>query len=161
MPLQSIVTWLMTLTMSLASPAIACPAPMAEPERPLAITQATEIRSQVAYERLVHNRGITLQWLWSDNLGRLQVTNLDGFVSLAGSQVNQHGAVHLQGDVVSIDNKGFAFRGTILIEDAPEPGRRCERTGDFYFKASGKRRFWRLQQMQSCDHFTDYVDIYY
>ena len=49
----------------------------------------------------------------------------------------------------------------ILILDAPDKGRRCERNGDFEFRATGKRKYWRLQQMEACGGLTDYVDVYY
>ncbi|CAM4354438.1 hypothetical protein BOTU111921_25140 [Bordetella tumbae] len=127
----------------------------------LAPVQKTEIRDQTAYERLMHNSGVTLQWLWSDERGHLVATDKNDVVSIAGTQENAEGALDITGDIVSIDKDRFLFRGTILIVDAPDQGRRCERTGDFEFKATGKRRYWRLQQMQTCDHLTDYVDIYY
>lgn len=127
----------------------------------LAPVQKTEIRDQTAYERLMHNSGVTLQWLWSDERGHLVATDKNDVVSIAGTQENAEGALDIKGDIVSIDKDRFLFRGTILIVDAPDQGRRCERTGDFEFKATGKRRYWRLQQMQTCDHLTDYVDIYY
>jgi len=127
----------------------------------LAPVQKTEIRDQTAYERLMHNSGVTLQWLWSDDRGHLVATDKNDVVSIAGTQENAEGSLAIKGDIVSIDKDRFVFRGTILIVDAPDQGRRCERTGDFEFKATGKRRYWRLQQMQTCDHLTDYVDIYY
>ncbi|CAM4396654.1 hypothetical protein [Bordetella muralis] len=136
------------------------PAATAKPAA-LAPVQKTEIRDQTAYERLMHNSGVTLQWLWSDERGHLVATDKNDVISIAGTQENAEGALDIKGDIVSIDKDRFVFRGTILIVDAPDQGRRCERTGDFEFKATGKRRYWRLQQMQTCDHLTDYVDIYY
>lgn len=128
----------------------------------LAPVQKTEIRDQTAYERLMNNSGVTLQWLWSDDQrGHLHATDKNDVVSIAGMQESKRGSVDINGDIVSIDKNSFLFRGTILIMDVPDQGRRCERTGDFEFKATGKRRYWRLQQMQTCDHLTDYVDIYY
>jgi hypothetical protein len=36
------------------------------------------------------------------------------------------------------------------------------RQGDFTFKVTGKRKYWRMQEMDNpCDEATDYVDIYY
>ena len=41
-------------------------------------------------------------------------------------------------------------------------GQPCESTGLVIFKASGKRKYWRLQQMLNCDGIsTDYIDIYF
>jgi hypothetical protein len=36
------------------------------------------------------------------------------------------------------------------------------RSGTFHFKATGKRRYWRMQEMDNpCDSVTDYVDVYF
>ncbi|WP_156513563.1 hypothetical protein [Bordetella ansorpii] len=123
--------------------------------------QKTEIKDQTAYERLLHNSGISLQWLWTDTRGRLKAVDDHDVIRLEGGQRNAAGQLELKGEVVSISADRFTFRGTILILDAPDEGRRCERTGDYEFRATGKRKYWRLQQMEVCGGLTDYVDIYY
>lgn len=133
----------------------------AAPGKPLQRVQKTEILDQAAYERLRNNSGVTLQWLWSDKRGHLTARDDRDVVSLEGGQINGDRSVELRGDVVSISADRFIFRGTILILNAPDPGRRCERTGDYEFRATGKRKYWRLQQMEACGGLTDYVDIYY
>lgn len=155
--------YMLSLAVCLAAPPLvaATPAPPSASSSALAPVQKTEIHSQTAYERLMNNSGITLQWLWTDTRGHLQATDADNVVSIEGTQRNGDKSLSIKGDIVSIDKDRFTFRGTILMVNAPEPGRHCARTGDFEFKATGKRRYWRLQQMQSCDHLTDYVDIYY
>ena len=55
----------------------------------------------------------------------------------------------------------FRFRGRIAIVDAPDRGRNCVRDGEYQFRVTGRRRYWRLQQMEQCDGLTDYVDIYF
>jgi hypothetical protein len=41
-------------------------------------------------------------------------------------------------------------------------GEPCERTGEMTFAITGKRKYWRMQEMKSpCDVTTDYVDIYF
>ncbi|WP_232294696.1 hypothetical protein [Achromobacter piechaudii] len=121
----------------------------------------TEIRNQAAYERLLNNSGVTLQWLWSAQRGKLNATDENDVVRIDGTQANFEGTLKIKGEVVSIDADRFTFRGTIMILDAPDKGRRCERTGDYEFRATGKRKYWRLQQMEACGGLTDYVDIYY
>lgn len=133
----------------------------AAPGQSLQRVQKTEILDQAAYERLRNNSGVTLQWLWSDKRGHLTARDDRDVVSLEGGQINGDRSVELRGDVVSISADRFIFRGTILILNAPDPGRRCERTGDYEFRATGKRKYWRLQQMEACGGLTDYVDIYY
>ncbi|EFF74725.1 MAG: hypothetical protein ACN6P8_07935 [Achromobacter piechaudii] len=127
----------------------------------LAPVSKTEIRNQAAYERLLNNSGVTLQWLWSAQRGKLNATDENDVVRIDGTQANFEGTLKIKGEVVSIDADRFTFRGTIMILDAPDKGRRCERTGDYEFRATGKRKYWRLQQMEACGGLTDYVDIYY
>jgi hypothetical protein len=41
-------------------------------------------------------------------------------------------------------------------------GQPCESNGLVLFKASGKRKYWRLQSMLNCDGVTtDYIDIFF
>jgi hypothetical protein len=41
-------------------------------------------------------------------------------------------------------------------------GKPCERTGILNFRITGKRKYWRLQQIDNpCDQAADYVDIYF
>ncbi|MFD4838439.1 hypothetical protein ACFWP0_13110 [Achromobacter sp. NPDC058515] len=147
------------------APATQAPAPQAPAPAgaasALAPVQKTDIKSQAAYERLLNNSGVSVQWLWSAQRGHLSAKDVNDVVRIDGTQANFEGTLKVNGEIVSIDSDRFLFRGTILILDAPDKGRRCERTGDFEFKATGKRKYWRLQQMESCGRLTDYVDIYY
>lgn len=127
----------------------------------LAPVAKTEIKNQAAYERLLNNSGVSVQWLWSADRGHLTAKDENDVVRIDGTQANFEGTLKIKGEIVSIDSDRFVFRGTILILDAPDKGRRCERTGDYEFRATGKRKYWRLQQMESCGRLTDYVDIYY
>lgn len=138
------------------------PAPaQQQAQAPAGTEQKTEIKSQAAYERLLHNSGISVQWLWTDARGKLNAVDDNDVVRLEGGHTNENGSVTIKGQVLSISADRFMFRGTILIVDAPDKGRRCERTGDYEFRATGKRKYWRLQQMEACGGLTDYVDIYY
>jgi hypothetical protein len=116
-----------------------------------------------ALARLRRNGGITLQWISWDYRGRLAVSEVGGRIHLSGGQRARRGAgrLELDGDVIAIDATSLTFRGRILIADAPDPGRECNRLGTFQFRITGHRRYWRLQQMEQCDGLTDYVDIYF
>jgi len=131
------------------------------PRPTLAPVQKTIIQNQAAYERLMHNSGITVQWLWHASRGHLKATDTNDVVRLEGTQSNYEGTLKMKGEVVAISADRFRFRGTILLVDAPDKGKTCERTGDFDFKISGKRKYWRLQQMEFCNGLTDYVDVYF
>ena len=63
--------------------------------------------------------------------------------------------------MIEIGARSFTFRGRIAITDTPDPGRNCLRDGTYEFRITGRRRYWRLQQMEQCDGLTDYVDIYF
>jgi hypothetical protein len=112
---------------------------------------------------LRHNGGLTLQWISWDYRGRVLVSERDGLVHLSGSQAARDGAGRLQldGDVIEIGERSFTLRGRIAITDTPDPGRNCLRDGTYEFRITGRRRYWRLQQMEQCDGLTDYVDIYF
>jgi hypothetical protein len=129
------------------APARQAPAQQAPAGGALAPVQKTQINDQAAYERLLNNSGVTLQWLWSAKRGKMNAIDDNDVVRLDGTQANHEGTLKVKGEVVSIGRDSFVLRGTILILDAPDKGRRCERTGDYEFKATGKRKYWRLQQM--------------
>jgi hypothetical protein len=137
------------------SPSAAAPAALAP-------VQKTDVQSQTAYERLLNNSGVTVQWLWHGKRGPLKATDENGVIKIEGKQSSaDEGSVTLKGEVVSLYGDHFTFRGTILILDAPDKGRRCDRTGDYDFRITGSRKYWRLKQMEACDGLTDYVDIYF
>ena len=76
---------------------------------------------------------------WSASRGQLNAKDENGVVRLEGTQSNFEGTLKIKGEVLSIGSDRFVLRGTILILDAPDKGRRCERTGDYEFRATGKR----------------------
>lgn len=127
--------------------------------------QRTIVNDQAALARLRSNSGVTLQWISFESpaRGHIRVSDVAGRVHLSGTQVQRGGAgrLELDGDVVEISPRSFTFRGRIAITDTPDPGRECLRDGTYEFRITGRRRYWRLQQMEQCDGLTDYVDIYF
>ena len=123
----------------------------------------TIVTDPAALARLGRNAGITLQWISWDYRGRVRVSEARGRVHLSGAQRARGGAgrLDLDGDVVEIGRTSFTFRGRIAITDTPDPGRDCLRDGTYEFRITGRRRYWRLQEMEQCDGLTDYVDIYF
>ena len=123
----------------------------------------TIVTDQAAMARLTGNSGVTLQWISWDYRGRVEVRTRGGFVHLTGSQIARDGPgrLTLDGHVLEIGSTSFTFRGRIAITDTPDAGRNCVRDGDFEFRVTGRRRYWRLQEMEVCDGLTDYVDIYF
>ena len=123
-----------------------------------------------ARARLVGEHMLTLQWLgWGDlsGAGRLVVEDAGDTLPMRGEQrgsgENANDYVRIDGRVVAASRDGFVFEGTILTRvHHIANGAECRRSGTFTFKATGKRRYWRLQEMQNpCDSATDYVDVYF
>lgn len=123
----------------------------------------TIVSDQAALQRLRRNSGITLQWIGfeTSRRGHVRVTQRGGMVHLSGRQANGNARVELDGDVLRIGRDRFTLAGNITITNAPDQGRICVREGEFEFRITQNRRYWRLQQMTVCDGLTDYVDIYF
>jgi hypothetical protein len=116
--------------------------------------------------QLLGRHALTLQWLGTGTLkdaGHAEVKKgADGAWHLSGRQDSRQGHVSLDGVVTAIDAATFAFAGTVITNVSfINDGKDCRRSGNFTFAKTGKRRYWRLQQMDNpCDQATDYVDIY-
>ena len=81
--------------------------------------------------------------------GRQSDARTNDYVSIKGTFSSKGRALYFNGRIVS--------RISIINNGAP-----CERTGPFVFKASGTRKYWRLQEMLNCDNTTtDYIDIFF
>lgn len=123
-----------------------------------------------ARARLVGEHMLTLQWLgWGDlsGAGKLVVEDAGDTLSMRGEQrgtgENADDYLRIDGRIVAASRDGFVFEGEILTRvHYIANGSECRRSGRFTFKATGKRRYWRLQEMQNpCDTATDYVDVYF
>jgi len=127
----------------------------------------TDVNDAAVARMLLGRHKLSLQWVSWDYFGLATVTNSRGVYSLKGEQKgrghNKSDFVTLDGAITSIDAKEFGFSGKIVTQVSHiNGGKPCVRDGEFTFKITGKRRYWRLQQMESpCDTATDYVDIYF
>lgn len=110
---------------------------------------------------------LSLQWVSWDYFGIATVTNRRGEYLLKGEQKGRGEQatdfVTIDGVITAIEAKEFKFSGTIVTQVSHiNGGDPCTREGEFTFKITGKRKYWRLQQMDNpCDPVTDYVDIYF
>jgi hypothetical protein len=105
---------------------------------------------------------LSLQWISWNYFGAANVTNNDGVYYLKGEQTQRDGTdfVKVDGVITEIGAKEFKFNGTITMQVSHINN--GERTGDMTFKITGKRKYWRLQEMDNpCEGVTDYVDIYF
>ncbi|WP_316847291.1 hypothetical protein [Pedobacter psychrodurus] len=81
--------------------------------------------------------------------GEQRDPNTQEYVTIKGTFLNQGRTLKFNGKIISKINSN-------------NNGQPCELTGLFTFKASGVRKYWRLQQMLNCDgETTDYIDIFF
>ena len=127
--------------------------------------QKTVVRSAKAKQMLLGRHKISLQWISWDYFGVANVTNRGGVYSLKGEQKGRKSTdfVTVDGVITSIDDKEFAFRGKIVTQISHIfGGKPCTRDGEMTFRITGKRKYWRMQEIDNpCDEAADYVDIYF
>jgi hypothetical protein len=108
---------------------------------------------------------ISLQWISWDHLGRGTVTIKKGSYLLVGEQKGRGNTdfLKINGRITAIDANQFDFDGTIETQVSHiNGGKPCVRSGKFTFRITGKRKYWRMQQIDNpCDEAADYVDIYF
>ncbi|MCZ4223249.1 hypothetical protein [Pedobacter rhodius] len=109
----------------------------------------------------------TIQWITfnKNNPGSvyIKVIGQDEY-SIEGEQKDpkSHDYVSIKGTFLNRGNT-LKFNGKIVSKISfINGGQPCERNGLYIFKASGKRKYWRLQQLLNCDgQTTDYIDIFF
>ena len=141
---------------------LACAALGAAAADPLS-TSATRVLDQTSAQRLLRNKGLTLQWIDWNTRGRATVSRAGRLWTLRGSQAERRGPgrLVLDGTISEIGRDYFIFDGTIRIAETPDKGRLCEQTNTWRFAITQNRRFFRLREFEWCDGLTDYVDIYF
>ena len=127
--------------------------------------EKTDVNDQAAAKRLLGRHKISLQWISWDYFGAATVTNKGGVYRVKGEQKGRGSTdfVKVDGSITKIDSKKFTFEGTIRTQISHiNGGKPCERKGEMTFRITGKRKYWRLLDMDNpCDGVTDYVDIYF
>jgi hypothetical protein len=125
----------------------------------------TVVANAPAAKRLLGKHMFSLQWISWDYFGSATVTNSQGVYRIKGEQKGRGNSdfVRINGTIGRIDAKEFTFNGTIITQVSHiNGGEPCTREGEFTFKITGTRKYWRLQQMDNpCDPVTDYVDIFF
>ncbi|MEO6589285.1 MAG: hypothetical protein ABIP06_08270 [Pyrinomonadaceae bacterium] len=125
----------------------------------------TDINSVKAKNLLLGKHKLSLQWISWDYFGTAMVMNKRGVFYLKGKQKSRKDSdfVEVDGIITEINDKDFKFNGTVTMQVSHiNNGKPCERTGVMTFAITGKRKYWRLQEIKSpCDVTTDYVDIYF
>jgi hypothetical protein len=109
-----------------------------------------------------HN--LTLQWIGWDRPGKATVEEVDGALVLQGEQRDPKtgDCLTVSGKIVEVAPRRFVLEGEIRRRVSHLcGGAEAVRTGKLVFRRTGKRAYWRLQQMDSpCDDTVDYVDLF-
>jgi hypothetical protein len=127
--------------------------------------EKTVVNDAGAKAMLLGRHKLSLQWISWDYFGSANVAARGGVLYLKGNQRQRGGTDYLtvDGRITSVDAKEFSFSGKIVMQISHlNGGKPCVRDGDFTFKITGKRKYWRMQEMDNpCEQVTDYVDIYF
>ena len=130
-----------------------------------AAQQKTVVRSAKAKQMLLGRHKISLQWISWDYFGKANVTERKGVIFLKGRQDGRKSTdfVTVDGVIISVDDKEFAFKGKVVTQISHiNGGKPCTRDGEMTFRITGKRKYWRMQEIDNpCDEAADYVDIYF
>ena len=127
--------------------------------------EKTIVNDVKAKTMLLGRHKASLQWISWDYFGAATVVNKNGVLYLKGGQKSKKDSDYLEidGVITQIDEKEFKFDGTIITQISHiNNGEPCTRKGEMTFKITGKRKYWRMQQIDNpCDTAADYVDIYF
>lgn len=127
--------------------------------------QKTVINSDYAKRELLGSHLLSLQWISWDYFGRASITDKNGTLYLSGEQKGRGNSDYLKinGVITEVNRYEFKFNGKIITHVSyNNGGEPCIREGEMTFAITGKRKYWRLQEMNDpCEEIVDYVDIYF
>jgi hypothetical protein len=117
-------------------------------------------------DKLSGRHSFTIQWLTFDNNKPGIATikkGTDGWYSIEGKQKNDDGFITIAGKIKMSDPKKLLFDGTIIYEIMSiNDGKQCKKVGPQVFLSTKNRKYWRMQDMNSCEGgTTDYIDIFF
>jgi outer membrane murein-binding lipoprotein Lpp len=132
-----------------------------------AAQQEEEVINESGVTLRTGTHNLTLQWISWDDPGTVEITDMgDGTYKVVGEQRSKENADYLtiEGTLQPVSERELRFNGTISsFVSYLNNGVVCVREGEQTFKATGKRKYWRLQNMTNCEgnRVTDYIDIYF
>ncbi len=125
----------------------------------------TDVQDARAARMLLGKHMFSLQWISWDYFGTATVANAGGLYTIKAEQKGRGNTdfVRLEGEIRTISAKEFIMNGTIVTQvHHINDGDPCTREGEFTFKITGTRKYWRLQQMDNpCDPVVDYIDVFF
>lgn len=129
-----------------------------------------QAQSGIANPIATGKHNLTLQWISWEKPGKIQIgaADEDGWRKVDGAQFGegetQDAYLKVNGRLRQLSQAELVFEGTIeTLVSYINDGKPCVRDGTFHFKSTGKRKYWRLQEMENCSEkgHVDYVDIYF
>jgi len=119
-------------------------------------------------QSLLGDHDFTLQWLDNfnkGNKGEIEFVRIDGDIMVNGYHNELIGAdfnyMDFTGKVTFISEREIRIEGDLLTKiNHINNGAELRRSGEFIFKAHGKRQYWRLQNKREHE-VMDYVDIHF
>jgi hypothetical protein len=159
--------WL-SMTMAVTCAAFV-PVSPAQPH-PAALQSAPQTKAAVGTGPLREGTHLlSVQWIsWDDlrHAGKAEVHKKDGdLYSIKGEQRSKDGNdfVTIDGTLKVTSPTELLFEGTIRTQVHDEnDGKVCDKTGTYHFLSTQGRKYWRLQEMDTCDKSAvDYVDIFF
>lgn len=133
----------------------------------VAAQDRTVVNDRNAARMLLGRHMLSLQWISWDYFGTATVTKSRGVYRLKGEQRGRGQSrgdyLKIDGAITSIKAREFNFDGKIEMRVSHiNNGEPCIREGTYIFAITGKRKYWRMLEMDNpCDEATDYVDIYF
>lgn len=128
--------------------------------------QPTKIKDTIGEQALRSGKHpITLQWISWDKPGYIEVTPIaNSWYLISGTQNNENGDyLKIEGKIRRLSVKELEFEGRIeTLVSSINKGEPCIKEGKQTFYGKGNRKYFRLQNMTSCEGgmVVDYIDIY-
>lgn len=107
---------------------------------------------------------LSLQWIGWDKPGSATIIPAEnGWYTITGKQEKNEDYLRINGRIKPLNERELEFEGEIeTLVTHLNNGEPCLKTGKRLFKATGDRKYWRLQDMNNCEGSTlDYIDIYF
>ena len=137
---------------------------LASPSAEVAGMKSAGTSDPAVEKKLLGKHMFSLQWISWEKFGTATIfKDAEGALFINARQALDGDEVSLTGRVTAIDAKTFIVDGDLRTKVSYiNGGNICARSGSFTFKATGNRKYWRLQEMENpCDGVTDYVDIFF
>lgn len=127
------------------------------------VLSQTVINHPAAGDQLMGDHVFNLQWIDTPP-GVARVTEPEkGQLALEAEQRNKKGDfASIKGRITKVDAQAFELDGVITTQVSyVNEGKPCTREGHFTFRITGKRKYWRLKEMNNCDGSVDYLDVFF